>query len=47
MNEININGQIVSAVSTQLQEEYGKKGFDEITPSRGATTPDSEIAGDC
>ncbi len=25
--------QIVAQVARQLQEEYGKKGFDEITPS--------------
>lgn len=35
--------QIVAQVARQLQEEYGKKGFDEITPSRGATTPDPEV----
>lgn len=35
--------QIVSAVSTQLQEEYGKKGFDEITPSRGTATPNPKV----
>ena len=29
MDEIDKNKQIVSQITTQLQEEYGKKGFDE------------------
>jgi hypothetical protein len=28
MNEIEKNTQIVSPVATQLQDEYGKKGFE-------------------
>ena len=35
--------QIVATVSRQLQEEYGKKGFDEITPSRGTATPNPKV----
>lgn len=35
--------QIVSQVATQLQEEYGKKGFDEITTSRGTATPNPKV----
>ena len=35
--------QIVAQVARQLQEEYGKKGFDEITPSRGTATPNPKV----
>ena len=35
--------QIVAQVATQLQDEYGKKGFDEITTSRGTATPNPKV----